>query len=96
MTQPVATNAMPDQTGGPQAAAPVQATPAPSRSDSASSQSQTDLRLVIEEDQTSGAFVYKTIDRRTGEVVQQLPRDALLRLKDDLEYLPGMVLNARS
>lgn len=54
---------------------------------------QPDLRLVIEEEH--GAFVYKTIDRRTGEVVQQLPREDLLRLKSELEYLPGMVIDAR-
>jgi flagellar protein FlaG len=96
MTQPVAITAATDQTNGVTPVPDVQAAQAPQRSDSASSQSQTDLRLVIEEDGSTGAFVYKTIDRRTGEVVQQLPQEALLRLKDDLEYLPGMVLDARS
>jgi len=35
---------------------------------------EAELRLVIEEDEASGAYVYKTVNRRTGEVVQQLPR----------------------
>ncbi len=55
-----------------------------------------DLRLVIEEDEQSGAIVYKTLDRRTGEVVRQLPREEVLRLKDDPGYGPGDIVNAKS
>lgn len=54
-----------------------------------------DLRLVIEEDEATGAFVYKTLDRRTGEVVQQLPREDVLRLKSSDEYEPGRVVDTR-
>jgi flagellar protein FlaG len=54
-----------------------------------------DLRLVIEEDASTGAFVYKTLDRRTGEVVQQLPRDAVLKLQSDGGYTPGQVVDTR-
>ncbi len=55
-----------------------------------------DLRLVIEEDEATGAIVYKTLDRRTGEVVRQLPREEVLRLKDDPHYAPGEVADSRS
>lgn len=55
-----------------------------------------DLRLVIEEDEQSGAIVYKTLDRRTGEVVRQLPREEVLRLKDDPTYDPGDIVNSKS
>jgi flagellar protein FlaG len=55
-----------------------------------------DLRLVIEEDQTSGTFVYKTLDRRTGEVVKQLPREEVVRLKESPGYAPGDVIDAHS
>lgn len=55
-----------------------------------------DLRLVIEEDEQSGAIVYKTLDRRTGEVVRQLPREEVLRLKDDPAYGPGEIVDAKS
>lgn len=55
-----------------------------------------DLRLVIEEDEQSGAIVYKTLDRRTGEVVRQLPREEVLRLKDDPTYDPGDIVDAKS
>lgn len=55
-----------------------------------------DLRLVIEEDEKSGAIVYKTLDRRTGEVVRQLPREEVLRLKDDPAYDPGDLVDSKS
>jgi flagellar protein FlaG len=54
-----------------------------------------DLRLVIEEDKAAGSYVYKTIDIRTGHVVQQVPREEVLRLKDASGYEPGAVVNAR-
>jgi len=53
-----------------------------------------DLRLVIEEDQESGSFIYKTIDRRTGEVVLQLPRTEVLRMREDRSYSAGSVIRA--
>ena len=52
---------------------------------------QPDLRLVIEEGQ-AGSFVYKTIDRRTGEVVLQLPREEVLRMRDAEAYVAGAVI----
>ena len=60
------------------AVSPVQAAePAPS------------LRLVIEEDAGSGQFVYKTMDRVTGEVVSQLPREDVIKMGRDAAYQPG-------
>ena len=55
-----------------------------------------DLRLIIEEDQASGTFVYKTLDRRTGEIVKQFPREQVMRLKDTVGYAPGDVIDAHS
>ena len=46
---------------------------------------------VIEEGQ-AGSFVYKTIDRRTGEVVLQLPREEVLRMRDAEAYVAGAVI----
>lgn len=51
-----------------------------------------DLRLVIEEAGESGGFVYKTIDRRSGEVILQLPREEVLRLRDAEAYEAGAVI----
>ncbi|MDI1366037.1 MAG: hypothetical protein PSX79_14450 [bacterium] len=50
-----------------------------------------DLRLVIEEGEVSGTYVYKTVDRRTGETLQTLPREDVLRLKHAAAYDPGAV-----
>ena len=54
-----------------------------------------ELRLVIEEDKSSGSYVYKTVDVRTGTVIQQIPREEVLRLKEASSYQPGAVVNAR-
>lgn len=53
-----------------------------------------DTRLVIEEDKASKSFIYKTLDRRTGEVLQQFPRESLLKLGHQADYAPGQVLRA--
>jgi flagellar protein FlaG len=51
--------------------------------DQSSNVSPSDLRLVIEEDQQAGTVVYKSVDWRTGEVVQQLPREQVLKLREN-------------
>jgi flagellar protein FlaG len=63
-----------------------------SRSDS-SEPMPGDLRLVIEENQDTGTFIYKTVDRRTGETVQILPREEVLKLKHATAYDPGAVFD---
>ena len=55
-----------------------------------------DMRLVIEEDQASGSYVYKTVNRLTGEVVQQLPRAEVLRLRQELQYAAGAVIKTEA
>lgn len=55
-----------------------------------------DLRLVIEEDQASGSYIYKTINRATGEVVQQFPRDDLLKLHAERQYQAGSVIRTEA
>jgi len=55
---------------------------------------QADLRLVIEE--VSGSYVYKTVDRRTGEVVAQYPREEILKLHEADQYSAGDVIDTRA
>ena len=55
-----------------------------------------DMRLVIEEDKASGTYVYKTVNRRTGEVVQQLPREQILKLREALTYEAGAIVRAKA
>ena len=63
---------------------------------SAPAEPQADLRLVIEEDTVSGSYIYKTVNRATGEVVLQLPRDDVLKLRDNASYLAGHVIRAKA
>ena len=55
-----------------------------------------DYRLVIEEDEASGSFVYKTLDRRTGEVVNQFPREQMLKMAQDIDYEAGAVITTKA
>ena len=57
---------------------------------------QADLRLIIEEDAAVGAYVYKTIDRHTGEVVSQIPREEVLKMRDRPDYEVGDVVSAKA
>jgi flagellar protein FlaG len=88
-------SATPDATFGPPAR--------PSPSDSVATkqpqnpaQDEADLRLVIEEGHVPGSYIYKTVNRVTGEIVAQYPREALLRLRDDAEYAVGAVISAKA
>jgi hypothetical protein len=58
--------------------------------------SESDLRLVIEEDSDTGVIVYKRVDRQTGRVVAQFSRDVILKMKDDAGYVAGGVIRARA
>jgi flagellar protein FlaG len=53
-------------------------------------------RLVIEEGPRSGSFIYKTMDRVTGEVVKQLPREQVVGLMQDAGYSAGAVIDTRA
>ena len=57
---------------------------------------QADLRLIIEEDASVGAYVYKTVDRHTGEVISQIPREEVLKLRDRTEYEVGDVVKTQA
>ena len=48
-------------------------------------------RLAIE--QGPKGFVYKVLDRVTGEVIRQLPHDSVIQLADDPDYDAGQVIN---
>lgn len=68
----------------------------PARQPPPSAPDPADLRLVIEDDQAAGCFVYKTVDWRTGEVVAQIPREQVLRLREDRNYLSGDVIKTEA
>ena len=62
------------------ASTPAQAVSAPS---------QPDLSLEIVNDKAAGEMVYKTVNRATGEVVNQYPNEQLVRLREASTYEPG-------
>jgi flagellar protein FlaG len=97
MTQITNTAADPALPATPAAAPDAVAQPAPAQAAPAatSGPNPADLRLVIEDDQAAGCFVYKTIDWRTGAVVQQLPREQLLKLREADGYLAGDVIKTK-
>ncbi len=62
----------------------------------AKSSEPVDTRLVIEEDQASNSYVYKMVNRLTGEVIQQLPRQQVLQMREQLDYEAGDVVSAKA
>ena len=59
------------------------------------SDDQADLRLIIEEAGETGQYVYTVVDRRTGKVISRLPRDEILRLREQAGYSAGTVFNGK-
>jgi len=78
------------------AGTPANQTTAAATPDATPAHDPADYRLVIEDDEKAGCFVYKTIDRRTGEVVQQLPREQLIKLREAADYAAGAVISTRA
>ena len=89
--------ATPDPTLGQRPAAPRPAKGAAANNvATAQGPDPADMRLVIEEDKASGSYIYKTIDSRTGEVLQQLPRDQVLKLRDEVAYEAGDMVRTKA
>jgi flagellar protein FlaG len=92
-------NAVPDSTYGSSAPAGSSGGGAPAPAvvpGQANQPTSADLRLVIEDDQKAGCFVYKTVDWRTGEVVQQIPREELVKLREATDYAAGSVISTKA
>ena len=54
-----------------------------------------DVRLIIEDGQAGGDFVYTTVDHRTGAVIRQLPREGLLKLGEAPDYAAGALIRTK-
>lgn len=88
--------ATPDPTTGPPPAASRSATELPAKR-TPPDHDPVDMRLVIEEDANAGGtYVYKTINRLTGEVILQLPREQLLKLRERVTYAAGDVVRTKA
>ena len=87
----------------PETATPAQSAPAPTPANPGTSQApatqvdnDVDLRLVIEDDKAAGSYVYVTINSVTGKVVSQIPREQLLKMREDPGYKPGSIIDQSS
>lgn len=54
-----------------------------------------DARLLIEQDEVAGSFVYKIVDADSGEVIRQFPQDQLLEVMEFFKQHTGVVIDRR-
>jgi len=60
------------------------------------STSRSDLRLVIEKDQSGILFIYRLIDPDTGNVIVEIPREDLRKLGEAPNYRAGSVVRTEA
>ena len=53
-------------------------------------------RLVIEKDALTGSFIYKSVDRITGKVIQQFPREEVLRAMAAAKAAEGLIVDTKA
>ncbi len=53
-------------------------------------------RLSIDKDQATGAFIYRAIDRETGDVVHQYPDEDMLAVIRFMREYDGMMVDQRA
>jgi len=82
----------------PRVSAPVRPAIEPSVATAEMEQAATlaNARLVIEQDGENGAYIYKTLDRITGEVLRQFPREDVLKMLTQARYSAGDVIKTRA
>jgi hypothetical protein len=55
-----------------------------------------DLRLMIERDAEGAYYIYKLVDRATGQVVAEHPRDEVANLAKAAGYTAGSVVRTKA
>jgi len=70
-----------------------QPTPNP---DAEASRPNPEHRLIIQEVGDTGTFVYTVIDRVTGQVVHQTPREEVARMSERKDYAAGTLIKTRA
>jgi hypothetical protein len=55
-----------------------------------------ELRLTIDKDPTTGTWVYKAIDRNTGQVVSQLPQESVMEMQKSEDYQAGSIIDSEA
>lgn len=54
---------------------------------------QHNIRLSFKVDDKTGDLVVRVLDKETGEVIRQIPPEEMLKLREKLEELTGVLLN---
>lgn len=52
-------------------------------------------RLSIARDEATGTFIYRSIDKATGEVIRQWPVESMLQFKAYLRHAEGVLIDSR-
>lgn len=52
-------------------------------------------KLQIEQDKETGTFIYRSVDPETGEVIKQWPPEQLIKLREYLREMEGMLIDKK-
>jgi uncharacterized FlaG/YvyC family protein len=52
-------------------------------------------KLQIDQDKETGTFIYRSVNPDTGEVIQQWPPEQLLKLREYLHEMEGMLVDKK-
>ena len=55
----------------------------------------TNSKLQIEHDKSTGTYIYRAIDPDTGEVISQYPPEELVKLREYLAEMAGMLVDKK-
>jgi flagellar protein FlaG len=77
--------------------APSKTPPASASTASSSSETSGDAaqRLVIKEGAQAGVFIYTILDRATGQVLVQIPREEVVHIATRPDYTAGRVVDTK-
>jgi flagellar protein FlaG len=53
-------------------------------------------KLQIEQDEETGAFIYRSVDPETGEVLRQWPSEDILKLRASLRDMEGLLVDKKA
>ena len=55
-----------------------------------------ELQLTIDKDPNTGGWVYKAVDRYTGEVIRQMPQESIQEMQRSETYHAGSVIDSEA
>ena len=55
-----------------------------------------DSKLQVEQDKNTGTFIYRSLDPHTGEILRQWPPEELVKLREYLKDMEGLLVNTEA